>query len=268
MRYQVPIFAVIITAACSITWAVNTKMIPVKGGTFHMGSDHYTARDPEKPVHEVTVGSFYMSRYEVTFAEFDRYCKDTGRSKPHDWGRGRGNKPVSSVNWFDAVSYCNWLSKKEGLTPCYSQKNKKVLCNFEADGYRLPTEAEWEYAARGGQNKENFQYAGSDNHKSVSWNRYNSKGSPHTVGTKKPNSLGLYDMTGNISEWCWDYCDKKYYSVSPRKDPTGPEASIYRVQRGGDYGASPYLCRVTMRGAVGGGTINGNSGFRVVRSMR
>ncbi|MBN1797477.1 MAG: SUMF1/EgtB/PvdO family nonheme iron enzyme [Spirochaetales bacterium] len=208
-----------------------------------------------------------MSTYEVTFDEFDKYCEVTGRAKAMDFGRSRGSNPVHHVNWYDAIHYCNWLSEQEGFAPCYKLEGDKIVCNFSASGYRLPTEAEWEYAARGGINKENYQYAGSNDADVVSWNLYNSEGTTHPVGTKQPNSMGLYDMTGDLSEWCWDYYDREYYSVSPAKDTTGPETSDYRALRGGDYGASPYLCRVTMR-TGGGYNLDGNSGFRVVRSIR
>jgi len=147
------------------------EMVLVPGGTFEMGDVFNEGHADEKPVHTVTVGSFYMSKYEVTFSEFDAFCEATDREKPGDSGWGRGLRPAINVSWYDAVEFCNWRSIHEGLKPCYKiDKTRKdsnnrglidtlawiVECDFLAKGYRLPTEAEWEYAAREGGKKIRF----------------------------------------------------------------------------------------------------------------
>lgn len=124
------------------------EMVLVEAGSLKMGSA--SGRADEQPVHTVRITRpFYIARYELTFDEYDRFCEDTNRRKADDEGRGRGMLPVIQVTWYDAAAYCNWLSEVEGLTPCYSGRGKNTQCDFSASGYRLPTEAEWEYAARG-----------------------------------------------------------------------------------------------------------------------
>jgi formylglycine-generating enzyme required for sulfatase activity len=167
--------------------------------------------------------AFYIAKYELTFDEYDRFADDNYTvTHPDDRGWGRGSQPVIQVDWNDAVNYCNWLSEKEGLTPCYSGKGKLTECDFSANGYRLPTEAEWEYAARGGHKNQTFIYAGSNNPDKVAWYAENSNDRLHPVGHKLPNALSLYDMCGNIFEWCWDWYEEDYYAISPVSDPLGP----------------------------------------------
>jgi formylglycine-generating enzyme required for sulfatase activity len=194
------------------------EMVFVKGGTFQMGSTN--GDGDEKPVHSVTVDDFYMSKYEVTFAEYDKFCEATGRKKPKDQGWGRGSRPVINVSWHDAAAYCQWA------------------------GGRLPTEAEWEYAARGGNKSNGYTYAGSHNADEVAW--YNS-GETHPVGQKKPNELGLYDMSGNVWEWCSDWYDSDYYENSPSSNPKGPSNGSGRVRRGGSWYYYAKGCRVANR---------------------
>ena len=237
---------------------VNTpkNMVYVGGGTFLMGSANGYNR--EKPVHEVTVSSFYMGKYEVTQEEYQSVMG----SNPSNWKGDR--RPVEMVTWYDAVEYCNRLSKKKGLTPCYSGSGDDITCNWNANGYRLPTEAEWEYAAKGGINKDSYIYSGSNDINEVAWNKKNSGEMTHDVGTKKANSLGIYDMSGNVWEWCWDWYDEAYYSKSPRNNPTGAASGSYRVYRGGCWGSFSGYCEVSYRY---GNYPNGrNLGFRVVRS--
>ena len=236
----------------------------VKGGTFSMGSNR--GDDDEEPVHSVTVGSFYMSKYEVTFEQYDEFCEATGRDKLDDEGWGRNARPVINVSWYDAVEFCNWLSEKEGLTPVYRGSGDNISSNFDANGYRLPTEAEWEYAARGGNNNDGYEYSGTNTAGDVSWYSGNSSSETHPVGGKSPNSLGLYDMSGNVREWCWDWYGSDYYSNTTLVDPKGPDSGSYRVLRGGSWGnATNYLRCADRNRYYPVDTFNSN-GFRVVVS--
>ena len=141
--------------------AITPEMVLVEAGSFQMGA--VDGQADAQPVHEVVITwSFYMGAYAVTFAEYDLFCADSRNNEPDDRGWGGGKLPVIHVDWNEATAYCNWLSEKEGLMPCYSGKGKLVQCDFTANGYRLPTEAEWEYAARGGAKSQGFKYAGSD----------------------------------------------------------------------------------------------------------
>jgi formylglycine-generating enzyme required for sulfatase activity len=200
------------------------EMVLVEAGSFQMGSTG--GAENEQPVHTVQITRpFYIGQYAVTFEEYDRFCDDQAGRRPQARGWGRGTHPVFGVTWAEVVKYCNWLSEKEGLTPCYSGKGKRIQCDFSANEYRLPTEAEWEYAARGGQKSQGYEYAGGDNPDDVAWYDSNSGGQPHPVGQKQPNELGLYDMSGNAFEWCWDLYGDDYYASSPSNDPTGPSSA-------------------------------------------
>ena len=242
------------------------EMVLVEAGSFQMGSTD--GLEDEQPVHTVHITrSFYMSKYEVTFEEYDRFCDDTiGMNKPEDRGWGRGNLPVIGVDWYDAVAHCNWLSEKEGLIPCYGGKGRFIQCDFSANGYRLPTEAEWEYAARGGQKSQGYKYAGSDNVDDMAWYAGNSGGRPHPVGQKQPNELGLYDMCGNGYEWCWDWYGKDYYASSPASDPTGPSSGTNRGRRSCHWNTDSDYLRVAYRSADDPSYPGGN-GFRLVRKV-
>jgi len=181
--------------------------------------------------------------------------------------------PVIEVTWYDAAAYCNWLSEKMGLTPCYRGSGKTIQCDFSANGYRLPTEAEWEYAARGGAKSLGFAYAGSDNPDEVAWYAANSGGVMHPVGQKKPNELGLYDMSGNLYEWCWDWYSADYYAASPADDPKGPASPPVvltprgpeRVRRSGSWREDAQSIRVAFR-SFDYATYVGDNGFRLVRT--
>jgi formylglycine-generating enzyme len=236
------------------------NMIFVKGGSFQMGSNKY---DDEKPVHSVTVSDFYIGKYEVTQAEWQAIMgKNPGNFKGD-------NLPVEKVSWYDAVEFCNKKSRAEGLTPCYTGSGKNTKCNFSANGYRLPTEAEWEYAARGGVSASSttgYKYAGSNNIGEVAWYYSNSNSKTHTVGTKQPNELGIYDMSGNVWEWCNDWYSKKYYKTSPNNNPQGASSGKYSVLRGGSWNFNDDLCRVANRFRNGRGNCSGDYGFRLVRA--
>ena len=211
-------------------------MVFVKGGWYEMGSNN--GDDNEKPVHRVWVDDYYIGKYEVTFAEYDKFCEATGRKKPSDNGWGRGNRPVINVSWHDAKAYCEWK------------------------GGRLPTEAEWEYAAKGGANSRGYKYSGSNDIGSIVWYSGNSGSKIHPVGSKSPNELGIYDMSGNVWEWCNDWYGKNYYSNSPDRNPQGPSSGKYRILRGGSWDDNTNNCRSANRDDVNPYLSNGDLGFR------
>jgi len=214
----------------------TTKFVLVEGGTYKMGTDKFI-EPVESPPHDVTVRSFWMAKTEMTFEDYDKFCYDTKRDTMGSAGWGRGKQPAIWVSWEDAIAYCNWLSGKEKLSKCYviDSATKKVTYLDTAKGYRLPTEAEWEFAAQGGNKGHGYTYAGSNNPDDVLWYKENSGGRAHPVAQKAPNELGLYDMNGNVWEWLWDIYDGSYYKNSPTDNPEGPATGPYRVMRGGAF---------------------------------
>jgi formylglycine-generating enzyme required for sulfatase activity len=234
-------------------------MVLVKGGTFNMGNNKGIGG--EKVLHDVTVRSFLIGKYEVTQDQW----KEIIGSNP---SFRRGNKtPINFVDWYDAIEYCNKRSIKEGLTPCYSGSGEAISCNFDANGYRLPTEAEWEYAARGGKHSGNFKYSGSNNAGDVAWYRDNYFIYFQPVGWKNPNELGIYDMSGNMWELCWDRYNYDYYSRSPKENPTGPKTGLRRVTRGGGWLNAEDNQLTTYRNAFEPYRGGFHIGFRVVRTL-
>ena len=225
---------------------VPENMVFVQSGTFQMGSNDGSKN--EKPVHTVTMSVFLIGKYEVTQKEWEKIMGNNPSCFKGD------SLPVENVSWYDAVEFCNKKSKEEGLTPCYSGRGKNIKCNSSENGYRLPTEAEWEYATRGSNltNDSNlrndYKYSGSNNIDDVAWytKTTNDKGTK-PVGTKQPNELGIYDMSGNVGEWCNDWYDKNYYSNIPKKNPKGPDSGSYRVLRGGSWRYNDKVCRVAVR---------------------
>jgi formylglycine-generating enzyme required for sulfatase activity len=232
-------------------------MVWVEGGTFQMGSNN--GFGDEKPVHTVTVGGFYMGKYEVTQKE---WVEIMGINP--SWFKG-DNLPVELVSWNEAIEYCNRLSLKEGLTPAYRGSGDNIACNFNASGYRLPTEAEWEYAAKdGNRNYLSYEYAGGNNVDVVAWYYENSGDTTHPVGMKQPNSLGLYDMSGNVYEWCWDWYGS--YSGGNQANPSGPASSgTSRVGRGGSWSGTAASVRSALRSYGTPSDRDSNLGFRLVR---
>jgi len=238
------------------------EFIYVKGGTFQMGDQFGEGSDNELPVHAVRVNDFYMSKYEITFDQYDAFCEATGRDKPSDGDWGRGKSPVIYVSWRDATAFCEWLSE---------QTREKI---------RLPTEAEWEYAARergkkvrfgNGKNiadpsEINFN-ASADYKQSYSVaGEYRRKTLP--VGTFRPNSLGLYDMSGNVWEWCRDRYGEDYYTNSPEDNPKGPSSGSSYVYRGGSWSVFlPQLMRACVRFGTSPDSRYFGIGFRVVRTF-
>ncbi len=248
------------------------EMALVEAGSFEMGSVDGTS--DEQPLHLVTITkAFYMSKHEVTFEQFDEFCGDAGQPDPDDDGWGRGTRPVINVNWYDAVGYCNWLSEREGLVPCYGSGGLATRCDFAASGYRLPTEAEWEYAARGGHKSQGYTYSGANAPGDVGWYAENSGDKTQPVGQKTPNELGVCDMSGNVWEWCWDWHTDDYYAVSPANDPVGPgipssDRGVWarnRVRRGGSWHEDADMLRVAYRSHDGPEYRSYANGFRIVR---
>jgi formylglycine-generating enzyme required for sulfatase activity len=233
-------------------------MVLVKGGTFFMGSSGGRPYD-EEPIHTVTLRSFHMGKFEITREEWKAAMGTNPSLFKGD------DHPVENVNWYDAIQYCNKRSEMEGLTPCYSGKGDDITCNFDADGCRLPTEAEWEYACRGGTRSGNYQYSGSNNAAEVAWYEINSGFKPHAVGQKKPNELGIYDMSGNLWEWCWEWYDKDYYKNSVSDNPRGPLSGKERSYRGGGCCGRKQFLRSTARYTLHPTFKRFDMGFRVVK---
>jgi len=255
--------------------AGNRSTVLVNGGTFLMGDTWGDGNNLEKPVHEVDFEySYYMGKFEVSFEEYDAFCEATRRVKPDDLGWGRDNRPVINVTWWDAIDYCNWLSEEEELPKAYDNLGK--LLDKHGDitsdpskvvGYRLPTEAEWEYAARGGEVSEGYRYSGSNYLDEVAWYDRNSGLMTQEVGTKAPNELGLYDMTGNVMEWCsewwYDYAEAKRtntaHSVPNFLFP-------WVLFRGGGWGFSEEYLSVSQRDGSSPDSAFKDLGFRICRT--
>jgi sulfatase modifying factor 1 len=243
----------------------SESMVFVKGGVFVIGNSrdkdegysHRMFRD--KPAHQVTVNDFYISRHEITQ---DLFEKVVGTNPSRFKGARR---PVERVTWYQAVEFCNRLSERDGLTPSYVISGEDVTCDFSADGYRLLTEAEWEYAARGGHLSQiDYLYAGSNNADEVAWNSNNSGGETHDVGKKQPNELGLYDLSGNVSEWCWDWFAP--YQSEAVESPTGPSNGTERVERGGNWRFSEMIDKNTRRHFAPPDKSYHRLGFRIGKS--
>jgi formylglycine-generating enzyme required for sulfatase activity len=248
------------------------EMVFVKGGTFQMGSED--GGDDEKPIHSITVSDFYIGKYEVTVAEFEKFIKAAGYKTDAEkegysyiwidkWEKMEGvywkydaegnqklrsdyNHPVIHVSWNDATAYCKWLKETTGK------------------GYRLPTEAEWEYAAGGGNKSKGYTYSGSNTIGNVAWYYKNSDSKTHPVGQKSSNELGIYDMSGNVWEWCSDWYGSDYYKNSSSNNPKGANSGTYRVLRGGAWDGSPASCRIADRSISTPAYRYNNVGFRVV----
>jgi formylglycine-generating enzyme required for sulfatase activity len=202
----------------------SIPMTYVAGGTFQMGTPSGWSSN-ERPVHTVSVDSFYIGTYEIT----QNIYEDVMETNPSNWKGGQ--LPVEKVSWYDAVAFANALSRRDGLQEVYTIDGTDVSVDWSKVGYRLPTEAEWEYAARGGNQSQGYTYAGSDTAENVAWYDGNSIDRTHEVGGKAVNELGLYDMSGNVWEWIWDWFGS--YSDTEQTNPTGSPSGSERVLRGG-----------------------------------
>lgn len=281
LRKMITIFSLsIICSGLGFTQSIMEKnMVLVKGSSFTMGSPETEDwREQDEIQHEVTLSDFYISKYEITQAEY----KSVMGINPSTSSIG-DNFPVETVTWYNAIEFCNRLSVKEHLTPVYTINGTDVLWNKNANGYRLPTEAEWEYACRAGTktpfNTEDspsssqanyygyYPYMIEDNYFSTQ-NLETQPGTYRqrtvTVDSFKPNKLGLYNMHGNVSEWCWDFYDE--YSITPQTNPTGPTNGYLRICRGGGWNDFAKHMRTAFRSAQTPDDAFISRGFRVVRN--
>jgi formylglycine-generating enzyme required for sulfatase activity len=242
---------------------VPDGFVRIQGGTFTMGSPaNEHGRDNDEVQHQVTVSSFYMGKYEVTQKEYQEVMGTNPSNFKGD------NLPVESVSWFDAVEYCNKRSQREGLTLAYtisgSGNNRTVTWNRSANSYRLPTEAEWEYACRAGTTTAYNTGASISNNTGWYWD--NSDKTTHPVGQKPANAWGLYDMHGNVSEWCWDWYDD--YPIGAQTDPIGASSGSDRVGRGGSWFATARDARSALRLNYAPYGRSSRLGFRVLRNAQ
>ena len=275
MKFHICNYLIALLTLIGCSDSLNETIIPtnsenlvfVKGGQFMMGSKN---NPQEQPVHEVRLNDFYIGKYEVTVREYLQFCEATKSHYPQ-WMKSKDvfnpkataenyykntdykplenmDLPIVGVSWSNAVAYCKWLSKQTG------------------QHYRLPTEAEWEYAARGGQHSKGFIYAGSDSINEVAWNEGNAASKVHRIGKLKPNELGIYDMSGNVWEWCEDIWHDNYNNA-----PTDGSARLHnedysRVIRGGSWQYYQMSCSTTYRDKVNQSNRGLSIGFRIVKS--
>jgi formylglycine-generating enzyme required for sulfatase activity len=262
-----------------LTTAVGqTKLKRIPAGTFLMGSpdDDKDAKDYEKPQHRVRISKpFYLGVYEITQAQYQAvmghnpsYFSPNGGGKDKIAGQSTDRHPVENVSWLDAVKFCNKLSEMEGLKPSYKINGETVqVLDWNGPGYRLPTEAEWEYACRANAPTPQ-RYSFGDNAGSLgesAWYSENSGSATHPVGEKQPNGFGLFDMHGNVWEWCWDWYSDAYYQEPAVDDPRGPSGAAARVIRGGCWRLVPGYCRSAIRYGIAPDYRNLDLGFRVAR---
>jgi sulfatase modifying factor 1 len=238
----------------------------IPGGVFQMGDSYGGGEIDELPVHSVYVSGFYMDKYEVTKSLWDEvYNWATNNSYSFDnVGSGQAaNHPVHTVSWYDCAKWCNARSEMEGRTPCYNLADWS--CDFSANGYRLPTEAEWEKAARGGLNGRQYGWGDLIDHSKANyWDGYKGDSYPYSspVGSFSPNGYGLYDMVGNMREWCGDWYGSTYYASSPSSNPRGASTVLRRVARGSGWDYSEWECRAAFRGWSAPDNPGDNLGFR------
>lgn len=268
-------------------------MLLVQGGTFLLGDT--TGDADERPVHQISLSDFYIAKTETTVAQFKIFADATGFRTDAELGEGsyvwdslgwhkkdsvcwrhnetgrlrpdnQGNYPVIHVSWNDAVQYCNWLSGQSGLQKVYVFQKDSLHVDLNANGYRLPTEAEWEYSATGGKTAKTTKYAGAGQPGALAWYSGNASRHPHPVGLKNPNALGLCDMNGNVWEWCHDWYDKNYYAQSrTARNPSGPLSGETRCLRGGSWNNSGKHLRIANRSHRYPDFRDGSVGFRVAR---
>ena len=238
--------------------------VRIPAGTFRMGSPEGESgrSSDEGPVHKVTISrDFYMGVTEVIQGQW----RDVMGTNPSNFSGCGDDCPAEQMSWFDAVNFCNRLSEREGLRPAYRISGESVTWDKGADGYRLPTEAEWEYACRAGMTTR-FNIGDSDDDLvGAGWYSSNSGSRTHKVGKKVPNAWGLYDMHGNVWEWCWDWKDE--YTSGAYKDPAGPNSGSNRVIRGGSWRGLARYCRSAYRHRRRPGNRYAFLGLRLLRPL-
>jgi formylglycine-generating enzyme required for sulfatase activity len=230
------------SAPFDVVTASGVEMVSLPGGEFVMGSAK--GEPDEAPPHKVRITAFLMDKFEVTHEMFTK----AQLPNPSRW-QDNPRKPVERIRWRDAKQYCNERSLLEKLKPCYDEKTADFDCDFNANGYRLPTEAEWEYACRAGVDGP-YDFGSPDQVRLFAWFADNAGERTHVVGEKKANRWGVFDLYGNVSEWCEDVYSPTYYGQSPSLDPLGPlnpGKDVKRVMRGGSWKASADMCRATRR---------------------
>jgi sulfatase modifying factor 1 len=225
----------------------QVSWIKVEGGSFFMGCDEKEkdCYPDEMPRHKVTISSFEISKYEVTVKDYRTYCEATNKAMPLEpaWG-WQDDNPIVNITWQDAMDYALWMN-----------------CS-------LPTEAQWEYAARGGNKSKGYTYSGSNNYDEVGWSYENSNKTSHPIGQKKPNELGIYDMSGNAWEWCSDNYEIFYYKDSPKVNPKGPQKGLGKVNRGGCFAFDYSLMNTHHRRCSSAEAIGSGTGMRLVRNIK
>lgn len=263
------------------------EMVDVEGGIFDMGCD--SRIDPncesKETLHKQEISSFQLAKYETTVWQFALFCAATQEYNINDflvpnWDDS-GNDPVVNVNWYQAVEYTNWINRQKMLNSYYFVNNEIrdslnlnefdnlkwiVLINKEkSNSFRLPTEAEWEYAAKGGKYKNEYIYSGGYDIDNIAWYRGAGGDRTHSVGSKRPNVLGLYDLSGNVWEWCWDWYDD--YPEQSQDEYKGPNLGSYRVLRGGAWNSASFYLRCAKRNFVVPNYRQNNYGFRICRAI-
>ena len=283
----------LVTVLFPPTKAIEIEMILVPGGSFEMGKNLGTGGGSDfVPVHTVTISKFFLGRYPVTQEQYQAvmYANPSyfnGEIEKEPWeDEIQARRPVETITWYDALVFCNTLSSIEGLSPAYCILGSTDPADWGAvpiinndiwnavdivpgsTGYRMPTEAQWEYASKGGDNSpDNYTYSGGNDPEDVAWSWENSNSRTHEVGLKNANSLGFYDMSGNVREWCWDWWDS--YTSEAITDPTGASSGEHRVTRGGSWNTSVSFLRCVNREYYGVSSFssyrNGDIGLRLVR---
>ncbi|MBK8969561.1 MAG: SUMF1/EgtB/PvdO family nonheme iron enzyme [Saprospiraceae bacterium] len=266
------------------------ELVLIPDGSYSRGNSGGDA--DEKPVRRVRVSAFYIGKTEITLAQFQEFIQTTGYQTDAERGEGSycwgplgwnkksgicwrhdekglqrpstaGDYPVLHVSWRDAARYCNWLSARQNFQSAYQFEGDSITFDPAANGYRLPTEAEWEYAANAGGP---FPYAGSENLTETGWYAGNAQKGAHPVGQKAANAFGLFDCSGNVWEWCQDwYSATAYATTADTLNPAGPRTGAARVVRGGSWSNNPAHCRVSNRSSRFPDARDCNLGFRVAR---
>ena len=285
--------------SCPAFLCSQPELVWVPGGAFLMGDT--TKYPDENPVHRVRLNGFYLAKTETTFGHFEQFVAATGyltdaergdgsyvgdslgwhKQEGLNWrhdehGRPRAQSPgnyrdypVLHISWNDAVQYCNWLSEQQKLPKVYDFHQDTLLIDLNAGGYRLPTEAEWEYAAAENRPAKRYKYAGQDNLSALGWYSGNAGGRTHPAGQKRATANGLYDLCGNVWEWCHDRYDTGYYARSRDADnPAGPPDGGERTLRGGSWNNSGKHCRIANRNSRYPDFRDGSVGFRIMRPLK